>query len=114
MQPPESDVVERQRLQVFSSLLVLVFLVNFGRVVFAPLLDQFIRVFDTGQATVGLIATLAWLGSAVPRLPTGYLLTRFTRQRVIFGTGLLLAGAAMFTALAQTIWHIGVGAFLMS
>lgn len=113
MQPPESDVVERRRLQVFSSLLVLVFLVNFGRVVFAPLLDPFIRIFGAGEATVGLIATLAWLGSAVPRLPTGYLLTRFTRQRVIFGTGLLLAGAATFTALAQSIWHIGVGAFLI-
>lgn len=109
----DRDRAERRRLQVFSSLLVLVFLVNFGRVVFAPLLDPFIRVFDAGEATVGLIATLAWLGSALPRLPTGYLLTRFSRQRVIVGTGLLLAGAAILTALAQSIWQVGVGAFLL-
>ncbi|MFW5965141.1 MAG: MFS transporter [Halodesulfurarchaeum sp.] len=104
---------DRRRLEVFSSLLLLVFLVNFGRVVFAPLLDPFIRAFDAGEATVGLVATLAWMGSAVPRLPTGYLLTRFSRQRVILGTGLLLAGAALFTALATTIWHVAVGAFLL-
>lgn len=113
MKPPESTAVERRRLQVFSSLLVLVFLVNFGRVVFAPLLDPFIRVFDAGEATVGLIATLAWLGSAVPRLPTGYLLTRFKREDVVLGTGILLTGAALFTALAQSVWHVGIGAFLL-
>ncbi len=113
MQSPESIDAERRRLQVFSSLLVLVFLVNFGRVVFAPLLDHFIRVFGAGEATVGLIATLAWLGSAVPRLPTGYLLTRFKREWIVFGTGLLLAGAALFTASAQSIWHVGIGAFFL-
>jgi DHA1 family inner membrane transport protein len=110
---PETADAERRRLRVFSSLLVLVFLVNFGRVVFAPLLDPFIRVFDVGEATVGLVASLAWLGTAVPRLPTGYLLTRFTRHRVVLVTGLLLSGAALFTALAQSIWQVGLGAFLI-
>ncbi len=113
MHPPDSAHVERRRLQVFSSLLLLVFLVNFGRVVFAPLLDPFIRVFDAGEATVGLIATLAWMGSALPRLPTGYLLTRYARHRVILATGILLAAAAIFTSLAQSIWHVGIGAFVL-
>jgi predicted MFS family arabinose efflux permease len=93
--------------------LVLVFLVNFGRVVFAPLLDPFIRVFGVGEATVGLVATLAWLGTAVPRLPTGYLLTRVSRHRVVLGTGLLLAASSIFTAFAESIWHVGIGAFLI-
>lgn len=113
MQPPHSPAVERRRLRVFSSLLVLVFLVNFGRVVFAPLLDPFIRVFGVGEATVGLVATLAWLGTAVPRLPTGYLLTRVSRQRVVLGTGVLLAASSIFTALAESIWHVGIGAFFI-
>ena len=104
---------ERRRVHVFGSLLLLVFLVNFGRVVFAPLLDPFIRVFGVGEATVGLVATLAWLGSAAPRLPTGYLLTRFQRHRVVLGTGLLLAGASIFTAMADSIWHVGIGAFVL-
>ncbi len=113
MTSQESGQAERQRLQVFGSLLVLVFLVNFARVVFAPLLDPFIRVFDAGEATVGLVATLAWLGSAAPRLPTGYLLTRFPRHQVVLGTGILLAVASAFTALAQTIWQVGIGAFVL-
>jgi len=98
---------------VFGSLLVIVFLVNFGRIVFAPLLDPFIRVFGVGEATVGLVATLAWLGSAVPRLPTGYLLTRVPRHYVILGTGVVLAGAAAFTATAETITQVGIGAFVI-
>lgn len=101
------------RLPVFGSLLLLVFLVNFGRIVFAPLLDPFIRVFGVGEATVGLVATLAWFGSAAPRLPTGYLLTRVPRHHVILGTGLLLAGASAFTASATSIWQVGLGAFVI-
>lgn len=109
----ESPTGERRRLHVFGSLLLLVFLVNFGRVVFAPLLDPFIRVFDVGEATVGLVATLAWLGSAAPRLPTGYLLTRVPRHRVVLGTGILLAGSSFFTAAANSIWQVGAGAFVI-
>jgi predicted MFS family arabinose efflux permease len=98
---------------VFGSLLLLVFLVNFGRIVFAPLLDHFITVFGVGEATVGLVATLAWFGSAAPRLPTGYLLTKVPRHHVVLGTGLLLAGASGFTAVANSIWQVGIGAFVI-
>jgi len=109
----ETDEGERRRIQVFGSLGLLVFLVNFGRVVFAPLLDHFITVFGVGEATVGLVATLAWFGSAAPRLPAGYLLTRYRRHHVILATGLLLAAAATLTAMAQSIWHVGFGAFVI-
>ncbi|MFB6153919.1 MAG: MFS transporter [Halodesulfurarchaeum sp.] len=104
---------EAGRLRVFGSLCVMVFLVNFGRVVFAPLLDPFIRIFGVGEATAGLVATLAWFGSAVPRLPTGYLLTRVRRHRVVLATGILLSVSAGLTALADTIWTIGLGAFFI-
>ena len=107
------EEAERRRLHVFGSLGLLVFAINFGRVVFAPLLDPFISVFGVGEATVGLVATLAWFGSAAPRLPTGYLLTRYPRHHVVLATGLLLAAAAAFTAMAETIWHVGVGAFVI-
>ncbi|WP_435153629.1 MFS transporter [Haladaptatus sp. DFWS20] len=91
----------------------MVFLVNFARVVFAPLLEPLKDAFPVGDATVGLIATLVWLGSALPRIPTGYLLTRVPRHHVILGTGVLLTGAAGFTALADSIPMLGVGGFLM-
>ncbi len=89
----------------------LVFLVNFGRVAFAPLLEPFMATFGVGEATAGLLATLTWLGSALPRLPTGYLLTRVHRHRVVLGTGALLAAAAAFTTLTPGIVAVGAGAF---
>jgi len=106
-------VSDSGRRRTFASLGLLVFLVNFGRVVFAPLVDVFMTVFEVEEATAGLVVTLLWLGSAAPRLPTGYLLTRVARHRVVAGTGVFLAGAATLTALAPTIEWVAVGAFLV-
>ncbi|WP_318570444.1 MFS transporter [Salinigranum marinum] len=89
------------------------FLVNLARVVFAPLVGQFIVVFDVGEATAGTIATLVWLGSALPRLPAGWLLTRVPRHRVVLGTGVVLTVASLFTAAADTVVTVGAGALLM-
>lgn len=124
--PPQFAAARGRRTHVLGSLCALVFLVNFGRIVFAPLLDPFMATFGVGPARVGLVATLAWLGSALPRIPTGYLLTRVSRQRVVLGTGVLLAAAAAATsrisddaALAvgpstlTAIDLVGVGAFVV-
>jgi predicted MFS family arabinose efflux permease len=91
----------------------MIFLVNLARVVFAPLLQEFIAVFQIGEGTAGLIATAAWLGSALLRVPTGWILTRVSRHRVILVTGGLLAGAAAFTAGATSVAMVAVGALLM-
>ncbi|MFC7200560.1 MFS transporter [Halospeciosus flavus] len=109
---PRSDDA---RIRVFGSLCGLVFLVNFGRVTFAPLIgaDVFTTAFDASAATAGFIATAAWLGSAAPRLPAGYLLTRFPRERVVLGTGLFLALAAFLMAQANSVNTVLVGAFLV-
>ncbi len=78
------------RRTVFGSLLGLVFLVNLARVVFAPLLEPIRAATGASDATLGLLATLVWAGSALPRLPTGYLLTRLRRPTVVFGSGVVL------------------------
>jgi predicted MFS family arabinose efflux permease len=91
----------------------MVFLVNLARVIFAPLVGEFITVFDVGEATAGAIATAVWFGSALPRLPAGWLLTRVPRHRVILGTGLVLTGASAFTATADTVLTLAAGALLM-
>jgi len=91
----------------------MVFLVNLGRVVFAPLLEPLSAAFSLSASTAGLIATLAWLGSATPRIPTGYLLTRVERHEVVLGAGAVLTGAATFIAFANSVVVLGVGAFLM-
>jgi len=101
------------RVRLFGSLLALVFLVNFGRVVFAPLVAPLESEFMASEAAVGLVATLAWLGSALPRLPTGYLLTRVERHRVVLRTGLLLAVSSLGMTFAPTIEFVMLGALLV-
>jgi predicted MFS family arabinose efflux permease len=91
----------------------MVAMVNFARVMFAPLLVEIIAVFDVGEGTAGLVATMVWLGSALPRIPTGYLLTRFSRFRLVLGAGSVLTVAAAFTASADSILTLGAGALLM-
>lgn len=89
------------------------FLVNLGRVVFAPLLQEFIEVFGITEGTAGLIATMAWLGSALLRLPTGWILTHVARHRVILAAGGVLTTAAAFNASATSVPMLSVGALLM-
>ena len=104
---------DARRVRLFGSLCALVFLVNFGRVVFAPLVAPLQADFVTSDAAVGLVATLAWLGSALPRLPTGYLLTRIDRHHVVLGSGGLLAVSSAGMTLAPTIEFVMLGAFLV-
>jgi len=103
--------VSRRRL--FGSLCGLVFLVNLARVVFAPLLSVFITEFPIGEATAGVIVTLAWIGSAAPRLPAGWLLTRVPRHWVVLASGGVLTVAAGLAAAAVTVPQLMIGAFLM-
>ncbi len=113
---PVTDSVrisETRRRRLFTSLCSMVFLVNMARIVFAPLLEPFRDTFGLTAGAAGLIATLAWLGSALPRLPTGYLLTKVPRHRVVLGTGVLLTGSAIFTALSVSVPMLYVGALLM-
>ncbi|MFT4884084.1 MAG: DHA1 family inner membrane transport protein [Natronomonas sp.] len=91
----------------------MVFLVNLARVVFAPIVQPAAADFDVSAASLGIVTSAAWLGSAAPRLPTGYLLTRFPRHHVVAATGTLLVGTAAFTALSPSVTHLTVGAFLM-
>jgi len=100
------------RLGVFASICAFSFLVNFGRVAFAPLVDFFIRS-GISPATAGLAATAVWVGTALPRLPTGYLLTFVRRHRVILGMGLSLSVAAALTAFSPGIRFTIGGALLV-
>ncbi|WP_415378834.1 CynX/NimT family MFS transporter [Halosimplex sp. TS25] len=104
--------VPRGRAGVFVSICAFSFLVNFGRIAFAPLVDYFIRT-GVSPATAGLAATAVWVGSALPRLPTGYLLTKVARHRVLVGMGLFLAAAAGFTAFSPDIRVTVAGALFV-
>jgi DHA1 family inner membrane transport protein len=103
--------VSRGRL--FASMTALVFLVNLARVVFAPLVEPLQTALSTDAATVGLVVTLAWVGSALPRVPVGYLLTRVPRHRVVEGSGVVLTLASVFAWRADSVVALGAGALLM-
>lgn len=91
----------------------MVFLVNLSRIIFAPLVQPVAADFGVTAASLGVVTSAAWLGSASPRIPTGYLLTRFPRHRVVAGTGTLLIVTATFTALAESVLHLTLGAYAM-
>ena len=91
----------------------MVFVVNLGRVVFAPLLDPLRAALSVDAAAVGLLASLVWVGSAVPRIPTGYVLTRVPRHYVVFATGATLTGATALASIAPGIRALQAAAFLM-
>ncbi|MFB6124288.1 MAG: MFS transporter [Haloferacaceae archaeon] len=97
--------------RLFGTLCGFVFLVNFGRVTFAPLLETFRTTFDVGPAAVGVVASLVWVGTALPRIPVGYLLTRISRRWVVVATGALLVVAAAMTAMATSLTTLRIGAF---
>jgi len=101
------------RRSVFGSLLGLIFVINLARVVFAPLIEPIRAATGATDATLGLLATLVWVGSAVPRLPMGVILTRISRARAILGSGLVLTAGTTFTALTSDPTLLLVGAFTM-
>lgn len=105
--PVDSNPTVTRRL--FTALCGLVFLVNFGRVAFAPLVPEFQRSLGLSPAAVGSVTTLVWVGTALPRIPVGYLLTRVRRERVVLATGVSLVVAAAFTARAETLLALQAG-----
>ena len=96
--------------RLFGGLCGLVFLVNFGRTVFAPLVPTLQTAFSAGPATIGWVVSLVWLGTALSRVPVGYLVTRVSRKRVVVGTGLALSAGAALTATATTVQVLLAGA----
>ena len=91
----------------------MVFLVNFARVVFAPLVGEFIDEFSIREGTAGLVVTLVWLGSASPRVPTGWVLTRVPRLPVVLAAGAMLTLGALGVALAGSVPTLLLTSFLV-
>ena len=95
--------------RLYGSLLGMVFAVNFGRVAFAPLVEPLQAAFDVGPAAIGAVVSLVWFGTALPRLPLSYVLTRVSRRRVVVVSGVVLTGAAVLTALSPDVRTLRVG-----
>ncbi|MFB6372397.1 MAG: MFS transporter [Bradymonadaceae bacterium] len=91
----------------------MVFFMQLGRVVFAPMLDSLMETFGIGPAIAGTVVTLVWLGSAAAKLPSAYLLTSVPRSRVILASGGALALGAGAMAVAPSILPFAAGAFFL-
>jgi predicted MFS family arabinose efflux permease len=90
-----------------------VFLMSFGRVAFAPLVETFRAAFGVGPAAVGLLTSLVWMGTAASRIPAGVVLTRVRRERVVRWTGLVLTLGAVGAATAPSLRVLQVAAFVI-
>jgi predicted MFS family arabinose efflux permease len=90
-----------------------VFLMSFGRVAFAPLLETFRTAFGVGPAALGLLTSLVWIGTAASRIPAGVVLTRVRRERVVRWTGLVLAVGAVAAATAPSLRVLQAAAFVI-
>jgi predicted MFS family arabinose efflux permease len=90
-----------------------VFLMSFGRVAFAPLLETFRTAFGVGPAALGLLTSLVWIGTAASRIPAGVVLTRVRRERVVRWTGLVLAVGAVAAATAPSLRVLQAAAFVL-
>ena len=97
--------------RLYGGLLGMVFVVNFGRVAFAPLVEPLQVAFDVGPAAVGAVVSLVWFGTALSRLPLSYVLTRVSRRRIVVVSGLLLTAAAALTASSPDVRTLQVGVF---
>lgn len=98
--------------EVFGAICFLSFLIHYSRVAFAPLVDLFIQA-GSSPVIAGLLPTAVWVGSALPRLPTGYLLTFFNRHRVlIWVAGWLTVGAIIVVSALSVELLIGGAIFL--
>ncbi|MFB6304703.1 MAG: MFS transporter [Haloferacaceae archaeon] len=99
--------------RLFGTLCGLVLLVNFGRVAFAPLVEPLRAAFDAGPAAVGVVVSLVWFGTALVRVPTGYVLTRVSRYRVVLATGVVLAAGSVLAAVAPSLAVLRVAAVVI-
>lgn len=101
------------RSRLFVSLCSLAFLVNLVRVVYAPLVEPLQAAFSVGPGTIGLVVTLVWTGSALPRIPIGYLLTIVPRHRVVLLAGATLTISSLLATFANSVFTLALGAFLI-
>jgi len=98
------------RTRLFGSMLVMVFLLNLGRTVFAPFVEEFQTVFGVGPAALGVVTSLVWFGAAAGRIPVAYGLTKIARDRMLGVMGAIGVFGAVLTATAMTIGQLQLGA----
>lgn len=76
------------------------------RYLFPVLAPDIRRDFGFSLATTGLLSTIFTLGLGVGGLPTGYLLSRFSRKAVLLTGITIFSGATALTTIATGFWSM--------
>jgi MFS transporter, DHA1 family, inner membrane transport protein len=105
-QAPERGGTAALAITMFCILLVSYVLMAADRYLFPVLAPDVRRAFDFSLRNTGLLSTIFTLGLGVAGLPTGHLLSRFSRKTV------LLIGIALFSG-ATALTTAAVGFFTM-
>lgn len=98
---------------LFGSLCLLFALTNLGRTAFAPLVETLRAAFGASPAAVGVVVSLAWIGSAAGRPLSAFLVTRVRREFVVAAGGAVLAVGSALAALAGSLAALRAGAIVV-
>src|ERR1700676_208557 len=89
---------------MYCVLLVAYSLMAADRYLFPFLSSDVRKEFGFSVPTIGLLSTIFTLGLGIGGLPTGYLLSRFSRKTVLMLGIAIFSGATMLTTVATGFW----------
>jgi len=89
---------------MYSVLLTAYALMAADRFLFPVLAPNVRQDFGFSLANTGLLSTIFTLGLGVGGLPTGYLLSRYSRKAVLLAGIVIFSGATALTAVATGFW----------
>jgi DHA1 family inner membrane transport protein len=89
---------------MYCVLLVSYILMAADRYLFPVLAADIRKTFGFSLANTGLLSTIFTLGLGIGGLPTGYLLTRFSRKAVLLAGIVIFSGATALTTLVPGFW----------
>ena len=104
-----SGGISRQNL---LSLYLPAFILSIGTGIAAPVLPVFAKTFNVSFGVASLIVIVQMVGGAASTIPTGYLVDRFGRRRVLLAGPLLTAVSSFLVATARSFPQLLVYRFI--
>ena len=95
-----------ERNETLMSLLVPAFLLGMGRGFTVPVLPLIAIDFGAGAPGAGLMIFVPMLGGVIVSLPTGYLMDRIGRRKLLISSTLLLSASALLVLRASSFTEI--------
>src|SRR5688572_30060689 len=96
----------------FLSLYLPAFTFALGNGIAAPALPVYAKSFDVSFGIAALVIIVYDVGGAVITIPTGYLMDRFGRRKVLLAGPILVAISSVLVAMAQSFPELLVYRFI--